>query len=333
MDPLRLLTRAYDLLRYGNYLAARSQSRLEQLLTDMLTALGPEPPRHRAAVRELVRRWSAMGDVAYRDLEALVERELPDLARAYRAQAGKDVGRTTAAQPNDPDVVGLPVDRWLDEQRRTLAVRAEAQLRQAMMAGEDAGATAARVRQLVAQREREAATLLRTAAVRSATAAYESGLRAAGIEQYRYVAVMDTRTTREGGWHNVGCWGANDIVFRFDDREAPRPGWHWNCRSHIEPVTGEEPVPEGFGVAEARAAGLDIKGIREAGQQLKREGRRFTPQRDPTIGAFIRSQPIGVRVEVLGAAGARRIGLGLSLAQTAQRETSTMTLEELRARL
>lgn len=329
MDPLRLLARAFDLLRYGNSLAARSGARLQQLREEMLRLLGPEMPQRRAAIAALLRRWQARGDVAYGDLRALVERELPALASAYRAQAGTDLGRTVAASPLAPEVVGLKVDRWLAEQQRSLNLRAEAQLRLAVGQGETTAQMAARVGRVIAQRDREMGTLLRTAAVKTATASYEAGLRAAGAESYRYVAVLDSRTTREGGWHDVGCWGANGIEFRFDDPAAPRPGWHWNCRSHIEPVT---PSTGGLGQAEAEAAGLDVDALRRAGEALKRAGVRFTPARTD-FAAFVRSQPLGVRVEVLGGPGARRVGLGLSLVDVAQRETGQMTLEELRARL
>lgn len=330
MDPLRLLQRAFDLLRYGNYLAGRSGAVLDRLAADMLAALGPEVPRHRAAVRALVRRWDALGETAFRDVERLTA-ELDELSRLYRAQAGRDLDRDTAAKAVDAEIVGLPVDRWLDEQRRMLAVRSEAQLRGAMTSGETAEQVAGRVRQTVAQRDRETATLLRTAVTRTATESYARGLQGAGVDRYRYVAVMDARTTREGGWHGVGCWGANDRIFRFDDPEAPRPGWHWNCRSHIEPVTEAE--PKGFGAEALERAGFNVPDVQAAEREFLAEGATARPTSSRDWKAFIRSQPVGVRVEVLGPAGSRRIGLGLNLSTVAQRETSQLTLEELRARL
>lgn len=331
MDPLRLLARAFDLLRYGNHLSARSAAILHTLQDAMLTALGPEPPRRRAEIAALLRTWREQGTGAYRDIGALTA-ELDRLAALYRAQAGQDVGREVAERPVDPEVVGLRVDRWVSEQLHRLNLRAEAQLRLAVTRDEDAAQVAERLRGVIAQRERETATLLRTAAVRSATAGYEDGLRAAGVDQYRYVAVMDARTTREGGWHDVGCWGANDHIFSFDDPEAPRPGWHWNCRSHIEPVTEAE-VPAGFGAAALERAGFNVADVQAAERELLAEGVATAPRPSRDWRAFIRSQPPGVRVEVLGRAGARRIGLGLNLSRVAQLETSQLTLEELRSRL
>jgi hypothetical protein len=71
------------------------------------------------------------------------------------------------------------------------------------------------------------------------------------VERYRYVAVMDERTTDI-------CRGLNGQIFDFADPTAPRPPQHWNCRSHIEPVVdvGAQLVPVGRDLTAAEWAAI-----------------------------------------------------------------------------
>jgi SPP1 gp7 family putative phage head morphogenesis protein len=343
VDPLRLLQRAFDLVRYGNDLAARSAQELAQLRASMVAALGAATPTRRAAIARVLRQWQESSTDTYNSLAATLRAELPELASAYRVQAGQDVGRTVGAREPIPDVVGLPADRWVAEQRRSLAIRSEAQLRLAASANEPVEAVAARIDRVLAQRQREMATLMRTAVVRTAATAYQAGLEAAGVEEYRYIAVLDNRTTRSNVTNDPnpvyadGCFGLSGRLFSFADPQHPMPGWHWNCRSHIEPVT--DTVEEGgFGVEALRKAGISVEGVRAAGLELQRKGvmvGRGATGAGPNLKLMeqIRNAPTGVRVDVLGGPGARRIGLGLSLGEAARRETTTMSLADLRARL
>ena len=55
------------------------------------------------------------------------------------------------------------------------------------------------------------------------------------FQQYRYVAIIDEATTDI-------CTQLDGEVFDADDLDNVRPPQHFNCRSEIQPVTGDKPV-------------------------------------------------------------------------------------------
>lgn len=58
--------------------------------------------------------------------------------------------------------------------------------------------------------------------------AYEMAYKAAGIKKVKFVAVLDSRTSKQ-------CQGLNGKVYDIN-KPFPRPPLHYNCRSKVRPV-------------------------------------------------------------------------------------------------
>jgi len=334
---LSLLGRAFDVLHYGNGLAAALKSALEALAGDMARGVPTGLPARRAAREAVLRRvigsWDGQSADTFATIQARLERELPEVARLFRERAARDMGRAPVdkAVTLPALVEGLPVDTWLEAQRADLLLKAEARLRAGISRGDDAGTIAQEVTAAVNAKGRQTATVARTAATQAANEGYYRGMKDAGVEHYVWVAVLDDRTTDI-------CRGLNGQVFRVDDPQAPKPPAHWNCRSHIEPVVAGGTVTGPLaGILER--AGLDVGKVQEAERRLigvgggagVRQGWARNPP--PDLAAALRAEAATVRQQVLGRRGARQFGLGLSLAQVARRDTGTLSLEGLRVRV
>ena len=336
MDDLTLLLirRALDTHRYGNDLGARVRAIMDNLAARMAGGVPPgiSVRERERIIRSLVQSWRAQSADAFGRIAEMLERELPDVERMFYKVATQDAGRELVERQARPELKGVKVARELAEAERSLMHRAEAQLRQGVQLAESAEQVSARVQRVVARKASEVATVARTAVTSSAQIAYYSGLRAAGVEEYRWVAVLDERTTDL-------CRSRHDKVYRFDGPN-PLPPAHWNCRSHIEPVL--EPVEdEPFGAGVLRDAGLNVAAVQRAERELIAEGVavmrgsgrvRQGWARTP-IATLIRDASPETRRAVLGDTGARRFALGMSLGQVASRETSRLSLDQLRNRL
>jgi SPP1 gp7 family putative phage head morphogenesis protein len=333
---LVLLGRAFDVLHYGNGLAAALKSALEALAGDMARGVPTGLPARRAAREAVLRRvigeWDGQSADTFAAIQARLERELPEVARLFRARAARDVGEAPVAKDValPTAVEGLPVDTWLEAQRADLLLKVEARLRAGVGRGDDAGTIAQEVTAAVNAKGRQTATVARTAATQAANEGYARGMKDAGVEHYVWVAVLDDRTTDI-------CRGLNGQVFRVDDPQAPRPPAHWNCRSHIEPVVpaGEGPVAVlGLTIA-GRAGDITSAGMgRAEGILAEFRQRRVRAANVPAdLAAALRAEAATVRQQVLGRRGARQFGLGLTLAQGARRDTGTLTLDGLSLRV
>lgn len=154
----------------------------------------------------------------------------------------------------------------------------------------------------------QAEALIRTSANHAGTVARSEVYRenADVIEQEKYVAVLDNRTTIE-------CAG-NDGKY-FDIGKGPHPPLHFNCRSIRIPVIKKE-----FLVA-------DLKGDRPAKSADGAE--RISGQ--STYGGWLRKQPASFQNEALGKARAKlfRNG-GLSIDKFTNDNSIVYSLHDLR---
>lgn len=343
------MRRALDTHRYGNDLAARVQAIIARLGFDLSRSIPANlttDPRRERIIRALLQDWRVRSEKSFAEAVDLIHRELPDVVKAFRQAAGRDMGVTVGEGPNTlpTDIDGLKVRQWMDNQRATLLRRGEQNLRLGVGQGESADQIQRRIEQVAQARARESATVAKTAATRAAQAGYAAGLKAAGVERYTWNAVLDDKTCPR-------CSKLHGQVFSFDDPKAPKPPDHFLCRCYIEPVVetpepAEKKQPAGMGgelASIAREAGLDVEAVRRAERELIAEGvavrrgsGRFqqgwarNPQR---INTLLREQAASVQRDILGPRGARRFAVGLNLGQVASRETGRLSLDQLRNRL
>lgn len=76
-------------------------------------------------------------------------------------------------------------------------------------------------------------TLVRTAATNQLETAKFETLKKNNVKKYQYIAILDSQTTKI-------CRSLHNKVFNINDKKAPRPPMHYNCRSSIVPVFDKE---------------------------------------------------------------------------------------------
>ena len=256
MNAETLLRRLRDLLLFANFLAAGQRVILDELVRTLSSELpaGEWYRRDRERrIAALVKRWDRASTVSFDRLTTMTNAQLADLSGAYRQQAGRDVGRSTksTAPPGQLDVFGAPIDRWQERNRVNMLHAAEMAVRRVAARGgttaEMADAIVAAVRRPMAQTE----ALAKAAVHRASGVGYAAGLADAGVERFRWVAVMDERTCHRdvydpsgSGVFPLGCFEANGNVFTMTDpRIISVPPAHGSCRCRMVPVGAGEAVP------------------------------------------------------------------------------------------
>lgn len=146
--------------------------------------------------------------------------------------------------------------------------------------------------------ENQLRAMVRTAATHASTTARTESFAALGVKQWRFVAVLDSRTS-------IQC-AANDGKV-FDMGEGPLPPLHPNCRSNVVPYTGE-PVGERASVDGPVPAATDFR-------------------------TWLKDQPQDVQDEVLGKARAQAWRDGdLTFEQMVGKDMLPLTVKELIAK-
>ncbi len=150
---------------------------------------------------------------------------------------------------------------------------------------------------LTGQGERAVATLVRTAATHASTVARQESFKAIGVDKYRFVATLDSKTS-------IQCAANDGKVFDLDGPEA-LPPLHPNCRSTTVPYFGD-PI----------------------GNRASIDG---PVPADQTFRQWLEGRPMSEQDEVLGKtrAGAWRAGK-LSFDQMVGRDLQPLTVAELR---
>lgn len=149
---------------------------------------------------------------------------------------------------------------------------------------------------LTREQPAQLSALVRTAATHASTAAREASFEQLGVDQYRFIATLDSRTS-------IQC-AANDGKI-FEMGKGPLPPLHPNCRSTIVPYIGE-PIGNRASVDGPVPAETNFRG-------------------------WLEGQPVSVQNEVLGPtrAAAWRAG-DLSFEDMVGRDLTPLSVQRLR---
>ena len=162
------------------------------------------------------------------------------------------------------------------------------------------------------QSRRAVTAVVRTAVNHTMTHAREATFEANAdvIKGVQWVSTLDTRTTET-------CMALDGKVFEVG--EGPRPPAHYGCRSTTTPV-----------LKSWRELGINAKEL-TPGSRASMDGQVPDTQ---TYGDWLKSQPLEVQEEALGAEKARLFRSGsLTVDQLVSANLTPLTLEQLRRRL
>jgi|5B_taG_2_1085324.scaffolds.fasta_scaffold00216_34 SPP1 gp7 family putative phage head morphogenesis protein len=246
------------------------------------------------------------------ELRQLTEARLQEVGQREADFVAENVERTTdqaiplvqAPDPSQQRVMGDTPEQWFD---KMLQAPTGDSLRRRILQGLEQGETVDQiVRGIRGSRTEEGIldkaatgveTLVRTAATTESNAAREETFRELGIERWRFVATLDSRTT-------ILCASLDGKTYPVG--EGPMPPLHPNCRSTAVPFFDEE--PEG-----TRAA---FDGQVEA---------------SVTFEEWLQTRPQAEQNEMLGKTKAAAWRRGdITLQQMLGRDLQPLTLEELR---
>jgi SPP1 gp7 family putative phage head morphogenesis protein len=257
---------------YALTVAGRMSVQLTALLAEVEAILrrsgqAPLSRRELAAVQALLASRSGIAEALAVQTTAL-QREAAELGPKALARALKPSASQLAQALAQARRAALAVTLgdatpafYARKLYRDLAVQLTARLAQSVALGESSLAFLIRSRELGDKVRAEAETLARSTATATAHAVKTQSLDKLApnrVVAYRYVAVLDNRTSRM-------CQGLSGSVWRADrkaDLERIKPPRHPNCRSSLVPLTQSE-----FDALKARAdqeARLDINALNKA---------------------------------------------------------------------
>ena len=246
------------------------------------------------------------------ELRQLTEQRLREVGQREADFVAENVERTTdqaiplvdAPDPSEQRVMGDTPEQWFD---KMLQAPTGDNLRRRILQGLEQGETVDQiVRGIRGTRTEEGIldkaatgveTLVRTAATTESNAAREATFRELGVERWRFVATLDSRTT-------ILCASLDGKTYPVG--EGPMPPLHPNCRSTAVPFFDE--APEGTRAAEGGQVDADV-----------------------TFENWLATRPQAEQNEMLGQTKAAAWRRGdITLQQMLGRDLQPLTLQELR---
>lgn len=135
---------------------------------------------------------------------------------------------------NDKTVMGDFIDDFIENQKINMTYKARQQFNIGLAAGETTDDLAKRLEKNVLNiTARNATILARTAVTSVLNETKHEVYKKNKVKKYQYVAIIDSRTTDI-------CIELDGKIFDIDDKDAPRPPQHYQCRSSTIPIFVEE---------------------------------------------------------------------------------------------
>jgi SPP1 gp7 family putative phage head morphogenesis protein len=231
---------------------------------------------------------------------------------------GVEINTTRLTEAQISKIVELPIhgftrSEWWAAQAIGMGSSVRKHIQLGLFSGQSMSDITKKVMEISANRARnEASAIVRTAVTAVSAETQFQSLKEHGedvTKEYEYVAVLDDRTSEI-------CAELDGSTWEYDDKKAPRPPLHINCRSTIVAVINWE------------ALGVDptaIKGLRFA-EKAAQGG----PGKYKTYSDWLAKQPLSVKQDVLGKTkGTLFHQEEISLKDLIKKDQSVMTTQEL----
>lgn len=239
---------------------------------------------------------------------------------------------TASAVLSEMPIEGLTLDRWWDKQKRDLVTSLERQIRDGISRGETTAELVQRVADSMEIAERQARTLVQTAITHVEVSAAAQTHQDSGLASgYTLDVTFDHRTSPI-----CRKWDSSR-VYQFDDPKAPRPPFHFNCRTKIRPALDFSSLGSVGKEAEALFSKTKKKTTganKGSGDGSKGPRKRDTAPASSSYEDWLKQQPKSFQEDVLGKKRAEWFRDGkVNLAQLVRTDGSQYTIDEMRKKL